>query len=113
MDENFDFQGAVSKIQEMFSGEEGKAQLRGIMDMFRESDAPAEENSHNDGGFDPAMLLKMQKILSLNSKGADNDQAKLLRSIKPFLKEERQGKVDKAIQLMNMSKIISLFKDDF
>ena len=110
MEENFDFQQAVSKIQEMFSSDEGKAQLEGIMDMFRD-DTPSDEKPQESEGFDPSMLLKMQKLLSMNSKGADSDQAKLLRSIKPFLKEERKGKVDKAIQLMNMSKIISIFKD--
>ena len=110
MEENFDFQGAVNKIQEMFQSEEGRAQLGGIMDMLGNSSK--EEQSSSSGGFDPSMLLKMQKILSMSGDN-NSEKANLLRSLKPFLKEERQGKVDKAIQLMNMSKIISLFKDDF
>ena len=109
MEENFDFQGAVNKIQEMFQSEEGRSQLGGIMDMLGNSSK--EEQSSSSGGFDPSMLLKMQKILSMGNESSE--KANLLRSLKPFLKEERQGKVDKAIQLMNMSKIISLFKDDF
>ena len=68
-----------------------------------------------NGGFnlDPMMLLKLQKIMSLSGKNDDNDKAKLLLSLKPFLKDERKNKVDKAVQLMNISKIISIFKDEF
>ena len=110
MGENFEFQEAVDKISEMFSGEDGKAQLQGIMNMFR--DEPEKEQNNNDG-FDPAMLLKLQKIMALAGDNSKSDKANLLMSLKPFLKEERQTKVDKAVQLMNMSKIISLFKDDF
>lgn len=110
MDENFDFQGAVDKIREMFSGEDGQAQLNEIMGMFH--DEPKSENNQNSGGFDPSMLLKMQKIMSLAGNNEANDKAKLLMSLKPFLKGERQNKVDKAVQLMNMSKILTLFKDD-
>ncbi|MBR2916715.1 MAG: hypothetical protein IKC07_03855 [Clostridia bacterium] len=111
MDENFDFKEAVSKIQEMFQSDEGRAQLGGIMDMLGGNSKEAQDSSFG-GGFDPSMLLKIQKIMSMTSNSSDSERANLLRSLKPFLKEERQGKVDKAIQLMNMSKIISLFKDD-
>ena len=58
------------------------------------------------------MLLKLQKIMSLSGNN-ENDKSKLLLSLKPFLKDERKNKVDKAVQLMNISKIISVFKDDF
>ena len=84
MDENFDFQGAVSKIQEMFQSDEGRAQLGGIMDMLGGS-SKEEQSSSSGGGFDPSMLLKIQKIMSMNSKGTDSERANLIRSLKPFL----------------------------
>ena len=36
MDSNFDFQEAIDKVREMFSGEDGKAQLMEIMNAFRD-----------------------------------------------------------------------------
>ena len=115
MDDNFDFQEAIDRVREMFSGEDGKAQLMEIMNAFRDESCEKAEEKSDDGGFnfDPSMLLKLQKIMSLSGKSEDNDKAKLLLSLKPFLKDKRKDKVDKAVQLMNISKIISVFKDDF
>lgn len=115
MDDNFDFQEAFDKVREMFSGEDGKAQLMGIMNAFRDTPEANSEETQQDGGLnlDPSMLLKLGKIMSLSGENTENDKAKLLLSLKPFLKDERKNKVDKAVQLMNMSKIISVFKDDF
>ena len=114
MDSNFDFQEAIDKVREMFSGEDRKAQLMEIMNAFRDESQEKTEDKTEDGGFnfDPSMLLKLQKIMSLSGK-EENDKARLLLSLKPFLKDERKYKVDKAVQLMNISKIISVFKDDF
>ena len=114
MDSNFDFQEAIDKVREMFSGEDGKAQLMEIMNAFRDEPHKKEEEKNDGGGFDfdPSMFLKLQKIMSLSGNN-ENDKAKLLLSLKPFLKDERKNKVDKAVQLMNISKIISVFKDDF
>lgn len=110
MDENFDFQEAVNKVREMLSGDENKAQLVEIMNMLRNNSEDKQNDSSHD--FDPALFLKMQKILSLSNSDNENEKAKLLLSLKPFLKEERRDKVDKAVKLMNISKIISAFKDD-
>lgn len=115
MDENFDFREALDKVREMFSSDEGKKQLEGIMELF--GNEPEEDQSKQslpkDGGFDfdPVMLLKVQKILSAANSGEMNDRAKLLMSLKPFLRENRRDKVDKAVQLMNMSKVLSAFKE--
>ncbi len=112
MEENIDFSGAFDKIREMLSDEDGKKQIQGILEMF--SDGQEETPEEDDGGgfdFDPAMLFKFQKILSAANSKEQNEKAKLLMSLKPFLREERRGKVDKAIQLMNMSKVLSVFKE--
>lgn len=113
MDENFDFSGAVDKFREMFSGEEGKEQLRGILEMFQSEpqNKPPEENEGGGFDFDPSMLFKIQKILSAANNKEQNERAKLLISLKPFLGKDRRDKVDKAVQLMNMSKVLSVFKE--
>ncbi|MBE7011852.1 MAG: hypothetical protein E7415_04180 [Ruminococcaceae bacterium] len=115
MDDNFNFQEAIEKVREMFSGEDGNAQLLEIIKAFRDEPEEKTEEKGEEGGFDfdPAMLLKLQKIMSLSGKSDKNDKTNLLLSLKPFLKDERKNKVDKAVQLMNISKIISVFKDDF
>ncbi len=114
MDEEFDFGGAIDKFREMFSGEEGKKQLSELLEMFSDGKSEkAEAKAESDGfDFDPAMLLKIQKILSAANTSAPDDRARLLLSLKPFLGDNRQSKVDGAIKIMKMSKILSALRDE-
>ncbi len=110
MDENFDFGGAVDKLKDMFSSEEGSEKLRGILNMFQNSSDDTSETK-SDNSFDPALLLKLAKILSAVNSSETNEKTQLLMALKPFLKENRREKVDKAVQLMNVSKVFSAFKE--
>lgn len=113
MDEEFDFGDAIDKFREMFSGEEGKKQLLDLLEMFSgEKTEKTETEAENGFDFDPTMLLKIQKILSAANTSAPDDRARLLLSLKPFLGDNRQSKVDGAIKIMKMSKILSALRDE-
>ena len=63
------------------------------------------EESGSSGGFDPAMLFKLQAIMSqLGSHEADERSA-LLTAIRPFLSEERRPQIDQAIKLLKLTKL--------
>jgi hypothetical protein len=66
-----------------------------------------------DSGIDPAMMLKMTKVMrQMNSKEQD-DRTRLLYAIKPYLSGGRKRRVDNAASMMRMIKVMDLFKDDF
>ncbi len=118
MEDNFDFQGAVDKIKEMFSGDEGQTKLQSIMNMFASGgDEPDNHGSgstdSSDSGFDfdLEMFFKLQKIMSAMQSSKNDENARLLMSLKPFLHESRRNKVDRAVKLMNMSKVLSVIKE--
>lgn len=72
----------------------------------------AEEEPHkgssSSGSIDIETILKMKSIIEkMNSH--EDPRSNLLLSLKPYLKESRQGKVDQYIQLLNMSKILEVF----
>jgi len=52
------------------------------------------------------MLLKMKSMVDKVNVTQDDPRSNLLASLKPYLKESRQDKLDQYIQLMNMSKMI-------
>ena len=66
-------------------------------------------------GFDPSMLQKVIPLMQEFTAGSDEKQA-LLTALKPFLKQESQEKVDKAIRIARLSKVIrsamKLFRED-
>lgn len=66
-------------------------------------------DSSDDGGFDLGMLLQMQGLLS-GLTGEDNG-TKLLHALKPYLADERQSKVDKAIKILRIVKMIPTLKE--
>jgi hypothetical protein len=51
------------------------------------------------GGFDPKLLTKLMPVLQELGTGKNSDAARLLFALKPYLKEERQAKVERALQL--------------
>ena len=67
------------------------------------------------GGFDPAMLGKLLPLIQEYQTGNNEKQA-LLNALKPFLKQESQAKVVKAIQITRLSHVIrssmKLFKGE-
>ena len=68
-------------------------------------------SSFNLNNLDINTFLKLNSIMSkMNSK--DNPNAKLLLALKPYLKDDKQTKLDQYIQLLNMSSIIEIFKDN-
>lgn len=72
---------------------------------------PSENNQKepdSSGNIDMETIMKMKTIIEkMNSKG--DPRSNLLLSLKPYLKESRQSKVDQYIQLLNMSKVLDVF----
>ena len=66
------------------------------------------ENNYN---IDVETMLKMKSIInSMNKK--DDPRANLLYSLKPYLRESRKDKLDQYINLLNMTKIADIMKND-
>lgn len=67
-----------------------------------------QSNENFANGIDIETIMRMKAIIDkMNVK--DDPRANLLQSLKPYLKESRQSKVDQYIQLMNMSKVMDVF----
>jgi len=54
--------------------------------------------------LDPKLISTALNLFSEYS--ADDDKIKLLRALKPHLKNDRAGKIDRAVQIMRISKSV-------
>lgn len=84
-----------------------------LMSMFNNSsntnDSCGSSNSYNSTpDIDIETILKMKTIIEKMNKKNDDPRSKLLQSLRPYLRESRQAKLDQYIQLINMSKIIDI-----
>lgn len=113
MEENENLSKAFDKLGEMLSSKDGQKQISDILSMFSGQEQTQEEKSSPEessgSGFSSReldMLGTAQKILGVSNKNSQN--AAFLEALKPFLKKERQKKLDSAVKMLNAA---SIFKE--
>ena len=65
-------------------------------------------NNNNSSSFDPELFIKIQKIMS--AMNGNNTKKNLLLSLKPFLRQTRQDKINEYINILNIISALDLFK---
>ena len=58
------------------------------------------------GALDPKMLSAAASLMGQFSSGSDDQRVALLNALRPFVKEQRYAKLDKAIQIAKLSRLI-------
>ena len=133
-----DLGGAIEKLKQMMATEEGQANIQNIVANFggggnidtsnlgsmlgnfaaqnsENTDDSMNSSDDSGGGFDPDMMMKMQKMMSMmggGSSGAGNNRhATMLNSLKPYLSDDRRGKLDMAAKMMSLAKFAPLMKE--
>jgi hypothetical protein len=115
MDEN-DLANMMKNVSQMINDGNIPDELKNMLNNFKSSSNSSNNNSSTDNtsqfdtsSIDFNTILKMKSIFDkMNS--SDDPRANLLRSLKPYLKESRKSKIDQYIQLLNMSKVLEIFK---
>lgn len=109
-----DMSNLFSKVQEMLKNGDIPPEIQKMASEFNDNNSKsnnAESNNINTNSIDPAMMLKMSKMLgSLNK--SDDSRAKLLNSLKPYLRDNKKGKLDQYVNLLKMSTIVDSLKDE-
>ena len=106
------------KLNAILSDPESMAQIMQLAQSF--ASPPPEESTETQsadsgffsalgGGMDPTLISKLLPLLQEYGKAQNGDTARLLSALQPFLKEERQGKIDKALQLARMIHLAKVF----
>lgn len=75
--------------------------------------SPNQSSSSDNNSFniDIETILKMKTIIdSVNKK--DDPRANLLYSLKPYLRESRKKQLDQYVNLLNMTKIADIMRND-
>ncbi len=73
----------------------------------QDAEKPASENT---GTPDLSTLMKIQGLLSQMG-GSHDDRSRLLVALKPFLSSDRKPHVDRALQLLKLTKLAETAKD--
>lgn len=109
------------KISELLSDPQALEQIRGLTGLLGRSSEKQEQPEHNDapktepdsfsGMPDPNMIGMVMKLAPLlQSAKQEDDSTRLLMALKPFMHEERSKRIDAAIRLLGIMKILPLLK---
>jgi len=55
-------------------------------------------------------LMKLRNVIDEMENVGDDNRSRLLMSLKPYMRNNRQQSIDSAIRLLNLTKISGLFK---
>lgn len=92
------------------SSEEQEGQFVPV--TFENEEDSAENQPLSGLNIDPKLLAMGMKAISAYQ-DPNNEKALLLQALRPFVKEERYKKVDKAVQISRISKAIRTVFDQF
>lgn len=70
---------------------------------------PKEGLSELLGGFDPALLTRLLPVVQQFNRRESSEAAALLYALRPFLRAERQEKVERAVQLARLFHLAKVF----
>ena len=107
--------GLEQKIQQMLSSPESMARIGQLLGSLGGGAAPtppaepvsAPPTSGLPEGLDLSRLLPLLSGFSM-----ENDDARLLRALKPYLHGERATRLDGAIRMVQLSQVLPLLKGE-
>jgi len=105
----------AGKLSELLNSPEGMERIKNLAGMLGQS-APSEppaapSPSGSPLGLDGDMLKTVMKMAPLLSNfRQEDDSTRLLRALRPMLGHERQEKLDQAIQMIQMMRVLPLLK---
>ena len=115
-----DMSNVIKQFSTMMNNNTLPDNVKDVINNFSSSDNATsngnQETSHTEGNssqnnipnIDVEMLLKIKSIMDkMNSK--DDPRANLLLSLKPYLNDNRKGKLEQCIQFLNLSKVMDAF----
>ena len=106
--------GQIMALARSLGGSEGQAEDTASSDPQnqREKETPSFSFGDALGEVDPRFIQLGMRLLGEYQKGDDRKTA-LLASLRPFVKEKRYSKLDKAIQIARLSRVIRTALEEF
>lgn len=101
----------AAKLESILHSPEGMDTLQNMISALGigNEEKPTEALPSSDSMPDMTVLLKLAPMLSGLS--AENDNTRLLGALRPYLHGEREKRLDTAIQMMRLAKLLPLLQE--
>lgn len=96
----------IMALARSLSGDQPEAPaLEEPQDTYQAPEAPLPDLSELLGQVDPSMIQTGMEVLR-QIQGTEDRSAALLNALRPFLREERQARLDRALQIARAVKLV-------
>ena len=101
----------IMALARSLSGDQPEAPaLEEPQDTYQAPEAPLPDLSELLGQVDPSMIQTGMEVLR-QIQGTEDRSAALLNALRPFLREERQARLDRALQIARTAKLVRAVMD--
>ena len=107
-----DMNNIMNQINTMLKNNEFPDDLKNILNNLKNSSSnnSSTDNSDSSGSeIDINTILKMKQVIDSINSNKNDPRSNLLMSLKPYLKESRQKKVDQYVKLFGLGKAFEIF----
>ena len=104
----------VSSNSNQFNMDNLKEFINNFQSSSQESNANINDDSNNSNNFnfDINTMMKMKNIMDKMNSSRNDPRSNLLKSLKPYLNDNRKERLDQYMQFLNISQIIDAFNSD-
>lgn len=96
----------IMALARSLSGDQPEAPaLEESQDTYQAPEAPLPDLSELLGQVDPSMIQTGMEVLR-QIQGTEDRSAALLNALRPFLREERRARLDRALQIVRITKVV-------
>ena len=104
---NPDAMAQIMQLAQSFSAGETQSQASPPPEQSVDFDEPRSQKGEDllsslTGGIDPGLMLKLLPLVQELGSGKDSHARQLLYALRPYLREDRQDKVERALQLARL-----------
>lgn len=109
----------AGKLMQMLNNKDSLDKIKNLASMFslpaNNEDKPNEKKSDNPLSISAIPVDTMSKIMKvmplLSSVNKEDENTKFLKALRPHLKSKRQKKLDDAIKMLQIIKILPILKE--
>lgn len=115
MNDNNNINDLIKRTQEMIKNDQVPNEIKQMVNNMSKHNNNIESNSSTQpdrisSNIDMTQLMNI--VDSLNNQTSNDDMSKLLFALKPYLRNEKKGKIDEYIKLIKVGKMAKLL-DNF
>lgn len=113
MVDNGNIDGAISQISPEMIQNFSKMLSQANTQNSNNSKSQETSNNQNNGfDFNNIDINAVMKMASSFNNNQNDPRSNLLNSLKPYMRDSKKSKIDNYINLMNMSKLAEIFKNN-